>query len=616
MSVQPIHSELGRRIGHTLPGRLAVFAHHWPQRVALREKFRGLWREVSWSEYLLRVLATADSLAGLGLVAGDRIAILSDNCPEWLYVDLGAQALGVVSAGIYTTNPAADVAYVLNHCRARLIVCEDQEQVDKVLGSPEPLPHVQHIVVIDPAGTQDYDDSRLVTWDDFIAPGLRSAKALTQDTIQRRLQSLDGAAPAVIVYTSGTTAQPKGALLTSNSMLSLSAVYLEQFGGGPDDALLSYLPLCHVAEKIFTQFTPLSCGAVVHFGESLDTVRQDLAEVAPTIFLGVPRIWEKIHSGIEVGIRNSSPEKRVLFRWAMRVARRHQLAGVDAGPSLRAGRWLADVLVLRALRERMGLSRCRFAVSGAAPIAAQLLLDFHAMGVEILEGWGLSESCGISHINLPGACKIGTVGRAVPGVECRLEEDGEVLIRGPHIFSGYLDNEAATRETLDGEGWLHTGDLGSIDADGYLSIIGRKKEILINAGGKNLSPVKIENALKTSAYIKEAAAVADGRAYTTALIQIDGEMVGDWATRCGLAYTSFEDLSAKPEVKKLIDSEVRRINESLLARVEQLRSFRLLPKELNQEDGEVTATQKLKRRIVYEKFSALIEDMYPKGSAA
>jgi long-chain acyl-CoA synthetase len=312
---------------------------------------------------------------------------------------------------------------------------------------------------------------------------------------------------------------------------------------------------------------------------------------------------------VEVAIRNTTPEKRALYHWAIKVALQHHAAPTG----LRLQRWLADWLVLRALRERLGLARVRLAVSGAAPISPELLHWFHAIGVPILEGWGLSESCGISHVNLPGAYKIGTVGRALKGVDCKLAEDGEILIKGPHIFSGYLHNEAATREAVT-DGWLHTGDLGEVDADGYLRIVGRKKEILINAGGKNLSPAKIENALKTSPYIKEAAAVADGRAFTSALIQIEGELVGDWASRQGLAYTSFEDLSARPEVVKLIDNEVRRINEQL-ARVEQVRAFRLLPKELHQDDGEMTATQKLKRRVVYEKFAALIEDMYTKGAA-
>jgi long-chain acyl-CoA synthetase len=607
MSAHPFHSELCRRIGHTLPGRLAVFAHHWPERVALREKHRGLWRPFTWREYLAQVLAVADALAAQGLKAGDSIAIISDNRPEWLFADLGAQALGVLSAGVYVTNPPADVAYVLNHCRAKVVFCEDQEQVDKVLGSPEPLPHLARIVVLDTEGTRDYRDPRLVGWEDFIAPTLASARGREALDVHARMAALDATKPAVIVYTSGTTAQPKGALLSAAQMLSMSGTYFDELGGTEHDTLLSYLPLCHVAEKIFSQFTPLTSGATVHFGESLDTVRQDLVEVSPTIFLGVPRIWEKIHAGVEVAIRNTSPEKRALYRWAMGVARRHHEGG-----GLRLQRWLADRLVLRALRERLGLGRVRLAISGAAPIAPELLHWFHSIGVAILEGWGLSESCGISHVNLPNAYRIGTVGRALRGVECRFGEDGEILIKGPHIFSGYLHNEQATREAVT-DGWLHTGDLGELDADGYLRIVGRKKEILINAGGKNLSPAKIENALKTSPYIKEAAAVADGRAYTTALIQIEGELVGDWAMRQGLGYTSFEDLAARPEVVKLIDGEVRRINETL-ARVEQVRGFRLLPKELHQDDGEMTATQKLKRRVVYEKFAALIEDMYRKGA--
>jgi len=612
----PFHSELCRRIGHTLPGRVAVFAHHWPQRCALREKWRGVWREFTWREYRNQAMAVAESLRTWGLQGGDRIAILSENRPEWLFADLGAQALGVLSAGVYTTNPPADVAYVLNHCRARVLFCEDQEQVDKVLSAPEPLPHLQHVVVLDLEGTRDYADPRLTTWERFLAPGLAAAVSLPEPELHARLEALDPMRPAVIVYTSGTTAQPKGALLSSHGMLSLSEVQLEEFDGSEHDTLLSYLPLCHVAEKIFSEFTPLTTGAVVHFGESLETVRQDLAEVAPSVFLGVPRIWEKLHASIDVAIRNSTPEKRALYRWAVAAGRAHFEAGQGRGVWLRLKRWLADLLVLKALRERIGLSRCRFAISGAAPIAPELLEWFHWIGVPILEGWGLSESCGISHINRPERFRLGTVGLPVRGCECRLADDGEVLIRGPHVFSGYLDNEAATREVVDAEGWLHTGDLGELDRDGFLRIVGRKKEILITAGGKNLSPAKIENALKTSPYIKEAAAVADGRAFTSALIQIDSDMVGDWAIRRGIAFTSFEDLTARPEVVKLIDDEVRRINDSLLARVEQVRVFRLLPKELHQDDGEVTATQKLKRRVVYERFAPLIEEMYGKGAAA
>ncbi len=613
----PIRSEAAARWGHTLPGRVLLFARHWPERVALREKWRGLWREYRWRDYLDESLAFAEAAAADGAGDGGRVAIISDNRPEWLFADIGTQFNGAIAAGIYPTNPVGDVAYVLNHCRAAVVVCEDQEQVDKVLDAPEPLPHLRRIVVIDPAGTTGYADPRLITWAEYLDRGRAAARALSDAEIEARAEALDAERPSVLVYTSGTTARPKGALLTPRAMLSLSTTYLDELDGRADDTLLSYLPLCHVAEKIFSQFTPLTTGAVVHFGESLDTVRQDLMEVSPTVFLGVPRIWEKISAGVDVGIRNTTPLKRRLYHWALGVGRaRFEAAQAGrVGPGLRLRHQLAEYLVLRALRERLGLGRCRLAVSGAAPIAPELIAWFHYIGVPILEGWGLSESCGISHINLPNDFRLGSVGKPVTGVECRLAEDGEILIRGPHLFSGYLDNPEATAEALDADGWLHTGDIGEISADGFLYITGRKKEILITAGGKNLSPNKIENALKTSPYIKEAAAVGDGRHFISALIQIEPDLVGDWASRRGIPYTSFEDLSARPEVVKLIDEEVRKANQ-LLARVEQVRAFRLLPKELHEDDGEVTATQKLKRRVVYQKFAALIDEIYAAREAS
>lgn len=596
------------RIGHTLPGRVAVFAAQWPERVALREKWRGVWRGVRWRDYLHQVIAVSEALTAQGIVAGDRIAVLSDNRPEWLFADLGAQALGVMVAGVYTTNPAADVAYVLNHARVKLIVVEDQEQVDKILQAPEPLPHLQRIVVIDPKGLRDYDDARLQTWDQFVAASLPLARSLSDEVIHARLAALNAEQPATIIYTSGTTAKPKGVLLNHRNMLALSSVNRNLLGAREQDTLLSYLPLCHVAEKIFSQFIPLTAGSVVHFGESIDTVRQDLAEVAPSIFLGVPRIWEKMQAAVEVAMRNSTPLKRALYTWALRQGMTRLQRGRSGW-----GAWVADRLVFRALRERLGLSRVRIAASGAAPIAPELLRWFHAIGVPIIEGYGLSESSGLSHINLPDDVVLSSVGKPVPGTEFRLGEDDEVLLRGPHIFVGYLDNPEATAEAIDAEGWFHTGDLGRVE-DGRLYIVGRKKEIHITAGGKNLSPAKIENALKTSAYIKEACSVADGRAFVSALIQIEPELVGDWASRRGISFTSFEDLTLKPAVVALIGEEVARINGALLARVEQVRAFRLLPKELHQDDGEVTATQKLKRRVVVDRFADLIDAMYRKSA--
>ena len=417
-----------------------------------------------------------------------------------------------------------------------------------------------------------------------------------------------------MVYTSGTTGKPKGALLAPANATELSPQFAQKLGLSAQDQVLSYLPLCHVAEKIFSLFLPLSVGAVVHFGESIETIRADLREVSPTVFLGVPRIWEKMHASMTLKMKDASWLKKRLFTWANRT-------GQSVEKNRREGRshlwdnirfWWADFLVFRPLQEKLGLRRCTLPISGAAPIAPELLEAFHGMGVRILEGFGMTECAGVSHLNPPGAARIGTVGQPLEGCECAVASDGEILIRGAHVFKGYLHNPEATAETIDEDGWLHTGDIGRIDDEGYLSITGRKKEIIITAGGKNLSPEKIENALKLSPYIKESVAIGDQRKFVSALIQIDADAVGDWAMRREIAHTSFSDLTQKSEVLDLIKSEVT-IQNDRLARVEQVRAFRLFEKELHQDDGELTATQKVRRRAIVSIYDDLIEGMYGGG---
>ncbi len=591
----------------TLVGRVLRFAAERPGDVALREKRLGLWQPFTWAEYATHVGGAARALYDAGVRPGDSVAILSENRTEWLFADLGAQAIGALAVGIYQTNPASDVAYILAHSEAKVLVCEDQEQVDKALEVTAETPALARIVVLDPRGTRQYTDPRLVDWETFHGAGL---SACEPGWLAAQVAERDPAAPSMVVYTSGTTGQPKGALLAPRNALSVADRMVPELGVGPRDTLLSYLPLCHVAEKIFSLFIPLTAGAVVHFGESIDTVRQDLAEVSPSVFLGVPRIWEKMHASVTLKMKDSSWLKRALFRALS--GRRLRLA--DARRRGRFGlmaklEWfVGDQLVFRALQERLGLRRCWLAVSGAAPIAAELLRWFHSIGVPVAEGYGMTECAGVSHLNPPGANRLGTVGKPLPGVEVRVADDGEVLMRGSHVFCGYLHNPDATAQTVV-DGWLHTGDVGSVDADGYLSITGRKKEILITAGGKNLSPEKIENALKLSPYIKEAVAVGDGKKFVSALIQIDGDAVGDWASREGLTYTSYADLTGLEPVRKLVDKAVQAANEHL-ARVEHVRAFRLFDKELHQDDGELTATQKVRRRAVLEIHAALVEDIY------
>jgi long-chain acyl-CoA synthetase len=596
----------------TLAGRLRHFAETQPGRVAIREKHLGVWREQTYRGYDQAVARAAWALHRAGVGPGDSVAILSDNRPEWLHVDLGAQAVGARSVGIYQTSPPADVAYILGDSGTRVLFCEDQEQVDKAVAVAAETPGVERVIVFDPRGTRGLADPRLVTWEAFLAAAGEPAPGW----YAAQLAGRDPGEPAMIVYTSGTTGPPKGAMLSSRNVLEGSEEICTQMGLTPDDSLLSYLPLCHVAEKIFTQFLPLTAGCTVHFGESIETVQADLREVSPTVFLGVPRIWEKMHAGITLRMKDSSWLKRTLFGFFTR--RGVALAERRLEHRLTLGDYLVhavgDLVVYRPLQERLGLRRCRVPVSGAAPISRDLLRWFHGIGIPILEGYGQTEGAGVSHLNRPGAVRLGTVGRALPQIEWRLAEDGELLIRGPNVFRGYLNRPDATRETLDPEGWLHTGDVGVVDDDGYLTITGRKKEILITSGGKNLSPEKIENALKTSPFIKEAVAVGDARNHVAALVQIELDATSDWAARRGIAHTSYGDLAGRPEVVELIAAEVEKANE-LLARVEQVRAFRLLPRELLQDEGELTATQKVRRRQVLATYGELVEAMYRKGSA-
>ena len=594
----------------TLPGRVARFAQTIPAAVGMRVKERGIWREIPWAEYWRDVQAAGLALVDLGITPGDHVAILSDNRPEWLFADLGAQGVGARSVGIYQTNPAADVAWILHHSQCRILFAEDQEQVDKAVEVAAETPTVTHIVLFDPRGTRGYADPRILSWEAFIARG-RALLQADPEAFSRRLAAVDPASPATVVYTSGTTGRPKGALLSHTNLVAPADTAVTHLGARPDDTVLSYLPLCHVAEKIFTLLIPLATGATVHFGESIATVQEDLREVSPTIFLGVPRIWEKMHAGITLKMRNASWLKRALYgafsRRGQDIAARRLEGTLTAVDRLV---WLlGDLLLFRPLQERLGLRRCRLPISGAAPISRDLLAFFHGIGVPIAEGYGQTECGGVSHCNVPGTTRLGTVGKDIPCNQTRIADDGEILLRGPHVFVGYLHNEEATRDTVDAQGWLHTGDIGQVDERGFLSITGRKKEIIITSGGKNLSPEKIENALKTSPYVKEAVAIGDGRKFVAALVQIEYEATADWATRRGLTFTSFEDLTGRPEVRALIQEELHKANERL-AQVESVRAFRLFRKELHQDDGELTATQKVRRRFVHQAYAALIEEMY------
>jgi long-chain acyl-CoA synthetase len=423
--------------------------------------------------------------------------------------------------------------------------------------------------------------------------------------------------PHTMIYTSGTTGHPKGAMISHRNILAQARSVVAATAIDGRDTVVSYLPLCHVAEQIFSVFLPLAVGMTVSFAESIRTIQEDLREIAPSVFLGVPRIWEKMQASILVKIREAPRWRQRLFDAALAHGRRcaeRRLAGRPLPLAWRALRFLGWLAVLRAVQNFTGLRKSRLTFSAAAAISPEVLLFFHALGIPVREGYGMTECTGFSFVQREGDVRPGTVGRAIDGVEYRLAADGELLKRGDTIFVGYYRDPAATEATLAG-GWLHTGDVAEEDPDGHLRIVDRKKAIFVTAGGKNVSPSLVENALKVSPYIKEAIVLGDGERFLAALVQVDLENVGQWATERRLAYTNFKSLTRLPEVRDLIASEIDRANERL-ASVEQVREFRLLEKELDHDDDEVTATMKVRRKTIYEKFAPLIADIYGTAPAA
>ena len=592
----------------TLPAMLLDHAARRPSGVALRDKQLGVWREITWSEYAERAARVGLGLRQLGVTAGDKVAIHADNCPEWLLADLGIQGIGAVSVGVYPTSPPAEVEYLLAHSEAVVLIADDEEQVDKALAVRDKLPELRKIVVIDPRGVRALGtDPLLMTFAELEAMG-------GDDPIGEwsgLARSLDPCNPAIIVYTSGTTGPPKGALISHDNLVAAANAFQAAFEGSPEDEVLSYLPLCHVAERLTSVIDALSAGYVVNFGEGGESLATDLQEVQPTFFLGVPRVWEKMLAGIEIRMADASRLKRGFYRFWLNRGKKIAAARMRGrlGPIHRIVYAIGWVMMYRSLRRKLGLGRVRVAVSGAAPIAPQVLEFFWALGVSVREGYGQTEGTALATYTPADDVRIGLVGQALPGVELRIADDGEILVRSPGVFLGYFKNPEATRETVDEDGWLHTGDVGEMDADGFLRITDRKKDIIITAGGKNISPSEIENRLKVSPFVREAIVIGDKRKYLTALIGIELDTVANWATRRGLGFTTYHNLTTKPEVRELIAEWVEAVNQDL-AQVEKVKRFDLLPKELDHEEGELTATQKVKRAAIAREFEELIEAMY------
>ena len=576
-------------------------------RVALRRKEHGIWKRMTWKDYGDRVREAAAGLLALGLEPGDRVAILGENRPEWLVCHLAIMSIGGVTCGVYSTSAPEQVAYVVGHSESKVLFADNEEQVDKVL-QVLPKLSLKQVVVWDPKGLWGFSHPDILFFDEFMGQG----RAYLRDNpagISRRMEAIHPQDTAMMIYTSGTTGPPKGAMITHHNILSITNSFMSAVPFYEKDEMLSYLPLAHIYENLISLFQAVKGGGTVNFVESSDTLAQNLREVSPTVFASVPRIWEKFASAVEIRMADSTLFKRTLYRLAV-------LVGLRFVRTRRRTRerflwsllyWPLYGLVLHHLKRQLGLDRVRYAVCAAAPASPELFEYFNALGVPLREGYGQTESTGVIALQRIDRPRWGYVGEPVPGMEVKIGEDGEILTRGAGVFKGYFKDPELTASTIK-DGWLHTGDVGTLE-EGFIKILDRKKDIIITAGGKNITPAFIENKLKFSPYIQDAVVIGERRKYLVALILIDEDNVTKYAQDHRIPFTTFADLTQNPEIRKLVESEVSKVNKTL-SQVETIKKFELLPRRFYEEDGDVTPTKKVKRRFLEKRYSDLIQKMY------
>lgn len=595
---------------HTLASLFAARCKELGDAVAHREKDFGIWKSYSWKDYWDHTQWVGLGLRKLGLQRGEVISILSEDRREWLYCDMGAMGVGGITSGVYTTDSAKQLAYLVNNSGSRFLFVENDEQLDKWLETRDEMPGLAKVIVFDRDGLRDFEDPAVMFFDELIALGQDEAKADPNafDAEIARAQPED---TLLLIYTSGTTGPPKGAMVGHRNIIFQMQQAIEPLELRAGDEQVCLLPLCHIYERLVSVHLQLAAKIVINFAESPETVFDNLREVSPHTFASVPRVWEKIYSRVQI----ARSEATGIGRWAFDQAIATGMAKAEleendkpipAGLALRYHIW--DALVLTNLRRMMGMDRIRRAGSGAAPVSPELLRWFQAIGVTLLEGYGATETTGVATINMRNDNAFGTVGRPVPGTEVRIDDSGEILIRGDHIFQGYWNMPEKTAETIR-DGWLHTGDVGRIGNDGRLTITGRIKDIIITAGGKNITPAEIESQLKFSPYISDAVIIGDQRKYLTCLVMIDQENVEKFAQDNAVPFSDFASLCAAEAVQELIRVEIDAVNRDF-ARVEQVKDFRLIDILLTAEDDELTPTMKLKRSFVESKHKALIDSMY------
>jgi long-chain acyl-CoA synthetase len=580
--------------------------------VAFRRRAGEEWETISWGDYRDAVRKVFGALRALGLDAEDKAAILSNNRFEWHVADIATQCLGGVTVPIYQTNSPPQVRYITQHSESKVIFCEDAAQVAKVLEVRHELPALRKIVVFNTEGVPSNDD--IVGFDAFAASG-EAYNADNPADFDAKTAAVRPEQLATLVYTSGTTGEPKGAMLSHANIVWTCGSLAEVLPSGPGDRRLSYLPLSHIAERMVSDFTHIHDGFETWFARGVqppEHFREDLGACKPTVFFGVPRIWEKFHDGINALLGSLDPETAEKARQAIQLGLKRveaQQAGTSLPDDLEAKYQEADGQLFALARGALGLDQAKALVSGAAPINPEVLRFFHAIGLPVIEVYGQTEDCGPSTINRVEHFKIGTVGPAVPGVEIRIADDGEILVKGGNVGLGYYKNPEATAELIDADGWMHTGDIGVLDADGFLTITDRKKDLIITAGGKNIAPQVIENKLKHQAWISQCVVIGDRRPYLVALLTLDEEKVTAFAEQKSIAHESFPELAEHPDVKQLVDNAVAEVN-STLAKVEQVKKWHVFDREFQQDEGEVTPTLKIRRKAIIDKNEDLIERLY------
>jgi long-chain acyl-CoA synthetase len=594
----------------TLPKLLVARAGERGRVTALREKELGIWRCLTWAEYLERVRNTALGFLELGLARGDKIAILGDNRPEWVIAELAAQCAGAVSMGVYQDSVASEVEFLVAFSDAVLVVAEDQEQVDKILESRDRLPGVRRVLFFDPRGLRKYDDPLLLDLAEVERMGARRA-ALQPGEFDALVAATRPEDVAILSTTSGTTGKPKLAMLTHGNLVAMAKSFTEVEPLDAGDEFVSFLPLPWIGEQMIAVACALLVGFTVNFPEEPETAQIDLREIGPHLLFSPPRIWENMVSDVQVKVEDSSRLKRAVFAWAMRKGTQAadlRLAKRPLRGALAIESRLAELVCFLWVKDKLGLRRLERGYTGGAALGPDIFRFFHALGVNLKQIYGQTEVSGISVLHRDGDIKFQTVGLPVPGTEIRIADDGEILTKSPAVFTGYYENPEATAETLE-DGWLHSGDAGYLDSDGHLIVIDRAKDVMTLADGTKFSPQFIENKLKFSPYVREAVVFGGDWPFVTAMITIDFGNAGKWAERRQIPYTTFTDLSQKPEVYALVREHVVLMNQDLPAAA-RIRRFLLLHKELDADDAELTRTRKVRRGFIAERYKPLVDALY------